>query len=569
MRTERGTLRQYLSLRHGPTRWVLFLAAAVLGFTLVRLLWLNTLLAIDEASGGYIAMQWLHGFPPYENSLDNKGPLYYGIYLLSIKLFGNNIIPVRLFGDSLFALSLLAVFRIGQMWFGARAGVLAVLLYGFAANVPILEGQLAVADSLSMPFLVLSLYFCVRHMSLSGQDSLKNPFFAGLFLAAASLIHPLRVLGIIPLAYALLYRFVRLRHEKGSLPHPSTRLTSHAAAAGLGIGLPSAAILLELYREGAVDDLLRVFRERAPSYVAINPDVTFGHYFMIIVEGLPIWVAASIGVLILLGRLDYRAGFIFAALVPPLLLILGLPPRFGHKFQAILPMAAIAGGLAVDHLISLYSRRRPRNYVKTLLRTTALSGLMGIILLAVIPSVWLQAKHFPNYNIHWQFVDWDWAFFSSSDQQLAVADYLKEHAAPGDPILLHGPFPDIYWLSGHRAPSIYVWSYRGPGVDIPDDEYNKLVEEVKSGEFAYVGFLNWPSDEVIDAVRSRYSLETTIGNVRYEFQLYSKPTPAEPVVGTRPVSRPVGFGSCQEAPRPAAADLIDIKASRMVRLCAL
>jgi len=544
------------------------LVAAVLGFTVIRLLWIDTILTIDEAIPGYIAMQWLHGFPPYENSLDNKGPLCYGIYLLSIKLFGNTIMPVRLFSDSLFALSLLAVFRIGQMWFGARAAVLALLLYGFAANVPILEGPLAVPDSLSMPFLVLSFYFCVCHMNLSGQDSLKNPFFAGLFLAVALLIHPVRVLGIIPLAYALLYRFVGLRREKRNLPHPSARLASHAAAAGLGIGLPSAAIFLELYREGVLDDLLRVCRGAGPSYLAMNTDVPLGHYFMTVVQGLPIWVAASIGVLILLGRLDYRAGFTFAALVPPLFLICGLPPRYGHKFQAILPMAAIAGGLALDHLTSLYSRRRPRNYVKALLRATALSGLIGIVLLAIIPSVWLQAKHFPNYNIHWRFVDWDWAFFRSSDQQRAVAYYLKEHAQRSDPILLHGAFMDIYWLSGRGAPSVYVSSYRYPGVVIPDDEYNKLVEGVKTGQFAYVGFLDWPPDEVIDAVPSRYSLETTVGDSRYHFLLYSRRTLSDPLVTNCPAPRIEEFGTDQQLPRPRPPYLIDIKESKGVRTCA-
>jgi len=532
--TERGTLRQYLSLRHGPTRWVLFLAAAVLGFTLVRLLWLDTIVYRDEAAGGYVGMLWSRGLPPYVNCLDNKTPIFYGIYLIHIKLFGNNIIPVRLFNDLLFVVSLLAVYRIALPWFGARAAVLALLLYGFALNMPIFDGQLAIADSLSMPFLVFSFLFCTRYINRDGEGAKADAFLAGLFLSVAVLIHPVRLVGIIPLAYALSYGFLRLRRANTGFLQSSARFIPHVSAAVLGFALPAAGVLLELLREGALDDALAVAQRNAATHRVINPDVTFGHYFMIIVEGLPIWVMAFIGSLVLLRRAGYRAGFVFASLIPTLLVILYLTPRFGHRFQAILPMAAIAGGLAVDHLISLYSRRRRRNYVGTFLRATALSGLIGIVLLTVVPSIWLQAKHFPNYNIHWQFIDWDWAFAESYDQQLTIANYLKEHAKPEDRILLHGWFPELYWLSGYQAPSIFVYSYRGPGVDISDDEYNKLVQGVKTGEFAYVGFLDWSSDEVIDAVRSRYSLETTIGSGRYRFLLYSNPTPPEPVAGTRP-----------------------------------
>ena len=499
------------------------IAALVLALTLPRLLWLNTILTNDEAVGGYAAMLWDRGLPPYEGTIDNKGLFYYGIYLVNIKLFGNTVIPDRLLADSLFALSLLALYGLARPLYGRRAALLAMLLYGFASSAPILDGHLATADPLSMPFTVLSLFFCVRYMTSKG-DGHSDSFLAGLFLGIAALIHPLRLVGIIPLGYALSRRsLVELSGSHARLRQGLGRPLRHALLAALGLAIPACVALFMLWHQGAADDVAEAVSFSTSTYGDV-PDVPFGHYFMIAVEALPVWLAGAFAIPLLFRSPDHRLGFVLAALLPPLLVIVGLPPRYGHKFLALLPMVAVVGAVALASLLTWGCTMRSQPDVSVRVRAASLCAVAMILWLGTISSLWLQAKHFPDYNIHWGFVNWDWASFGSYDQQEAIAQYIKTHSQASEPIFVHDNFPHIYWLSGRRAPTKNLTTYRLPGIYIPDSEYQRLVEQISNQEFAYIGLHHWPPDEIMDSVRRNYLPVAAFEDDGYRFFIYARPT---------------------------------------------
>lgn len=482
---------------------------------LLRLIWMQIPVVIDEGSLGYIAMQWSEGFPPYEYSLDNKGPLAYILYLIPIELFGNSIFPIRILNNFLFLASVILLYTFVKNWYGDKIASISSILFAFFMNIPIFGGQLVTAITLSSPFIIFSVFFCQKYIDR------EKP----IWLLLSGISFSFNVLILWPNIVALIlpvYILASHAHKKSANFNSKLRFfLRDFLLLILSVLVFPLIFAYYFWTKGILTKMIYVMITRSlelfSSPSVSFPDVPFGHTFLILTEGLPLLIFGFFGIYYIFIFRKFNAKNIFILIWLFVLLIPALwaVPRFGHRFLLTIVPFSILAGISINALMSSFAKDYNSNSQK-------LISIFAIFILlsSFIPLIIMTEKQFPNFNIHWQFVDWDWSFSENYDQQQEIISFISSDLGKQDNILFHGWFPELYFLSGKSAPSIYVFSYRGDGVDITDAEYNRVLNLVKQREFKYVVFLSWFPDQIMDATRQKYELVKVIGRGRYIYEIY-------------------------------------------------
>ena len=114
----------------------------------------------DEGYWNYIGNSWLrHGLAPYSELVDNKPPGIFLVYGVSNLLFGMNFWFPRLMGILALTASAYFLFRITESWYDARAGVLAMGMFGLASAWKVTGGvYTAQTESFVLLFAMLAFY---------------------------------------------------------------------------------------------------------------------------------------------------------------------------------------------------------------------------------------------------------------------------------------------------------------------------------------------------------------------------------------------------------------------------
>jgi 4-amino-4-deoxy-L-arabinose transferase-like glycosyltransferase len=476
---------------------------------IARFVWLETTVVRDEGGLGYIAMQWSRGFLPYEYSQDNKGPLAYGIYLFFHEWFGNSILPIRVFNNILFVLSALAVYHLGEKWFGRTSALLAATLYAIFINAPIIEGQLATAWSLSSYFIIFSLYFAALGTLQQTSNMMRRMYLlvAGASASAVILIL-IQAVVFVPIVLFILLYGKPLRHGSREL-----------IIFSLSLMVPILFSAFYLSQLGILEEMfnMTIFKSFT-SYSSLNPEVAFEYKYMIIVELLPLWLLLPVGVYYSLKKREQKHLVILVWFSILMLLALYITPHFGRHFLYAVAPLSILGGIGLRPIFADYGK-----YRRARLKSVGLTLGLIVLFLSFVFATGLQSRHFPNYNIDWQFIHYDWVFASDYQQQQKIVDFLRDNGINStSKVLFHGWLPELYWLSGQLAPSIYVYTYRGPGVDISQSEYDKILALVEQQKFDFVIFLDLVPDEIMSSTRQNYQLIEIIGNGNYRYEIYKK-----------------------------------------------
>jgi 4-amino-4-deoxy-L-arabinose transferase-like glycosyltransferase len=482
----------------------------VIGIAIIaRFVWLDTIVVRDEGGLGYIALQWSRGFLPYEYSQDNKGPLAYGIYLFFHEWFGNSILPIRLFNNILFVLSALAIYHLGEKWFGRTTALIAATLYAIFVNAPIIEGQLATAWSLSSYFIIFSVYFAALWTSLPTSTLMRRIYLLAAVASASAVI-----LILIPAVVFIPIVLFILLYGK-----PSRYSWRELIIFSLSLIVPILFSAFYLSQLGILEEMFNMtITKSITSYSSLNPEVPFEYQYMIIVELLPLWLLLPVGVYYSLRKRERKHLVVLVWLSILMLLGLYIQPHFGRHFLYAVAPLSLLGGIGLSSIFTNYSK-----YSHPRLKSVGLTLGLIVLFLSFVFAIGLQTRHFPNYNINWQFIHYDWAFAYDYQQQQKIVDFLRDNGANDTTkVLFHGWLPELYWLSGQLSPSIYVYTYRGPGVDIPQSEYDRILTLVEQQKFDFVIFLNLVPDEIMSSTRQNYQLIETIGEGNYRYEIYKK-----------------------------------------------
>ena len=483
-----------------------YLLIILLLAVIVRILWLKLTLISDEGELGYDAMNWLRGQIPYNVRLSEKPPLAYLMYMAAL-LFGNSIIPVRILSDVLFFVSIIAFYSLVKKWYGKIVSLAASFLYVFFLNAPALWGPFATATYLSMPFIIFSLLACTKYMETNRIAFLIG---SGILLSIGGLISLDCFVSLIPL---LLILFVG--EEKGPAQPKKfvDKLTGKILVLLLGVALPLLFVITSFQAVGALHNMIydvvtRVALVNIPILMAQY--VPFGSLFLGLMEALPLLVLTTLGCLacIFVRRHTHLIPISWLLVQLPLF---ALGPHDFYHLAGIIPAGAILSAFVLslfheklhDQKPAIRLSKIPTRRLQQIFVSTAL-------ILLFLPSIYFQAFQFPSGNTYLA----TYSAIGTYDQTMALTAYLRSLNVTDGQVLTQFWLPYVYWLTGIKAPSIYLDTYdRGTGV--PLEEYNRLLTEVENKTIPYVIVVSWVTegaDPITDFVRSEYFPLKSIGD---------------------------------------------------------
>jgi len=490
----------------------------------VRMLWFQTPVVRDEGCLGYFAMAWSNGYPPYSEPMAaNAAPLAISTYHMLGHFWAHTIEPIRVFNNLLFVLSVAALYSLVKNWYGKRTALVSAVFYSVFMNAPVFETHLAIQSSLSLPFVVFAVYFFGEYLASSSTMKL---FLSGVMMSFAFLMMQYHVVGIAFLFAMMAFSaYSRSRQENLSRSHTVSRFGVGVAVLLLSVLLPIAVFGTYYWSQGALGGWVE---HTMLTYVTGSPyfhqgDVSTSLKILIAVEGLPLWIFAFIGFVSLILRVGAKQSSgdnaLFCTVWLLVSLIAAVPaPHHGRHFSQIVAPASVLAAIALDPVLDTIKFKCTNGPSGHHHRSIVSVFLIGTLLVSLVLSGFLQANQYPNSSFSLWGQSWEYTFSRTRQEQRALVNYLR---GQNGPILVHGWEAELYWLSGHLAPSVHwATSYGGPGSDISTEGYQEILDDVKDGYFDTVVLMyGFEPDQIMSYVdqESSYSYVSRIGN----YDIYS------------------------------------------------
>ncbi|MFX0212179.1 MAG: glycosyltransferase family 39 protein, partial [Candidatus Hodarchaeota archaeon] len=425
---------------------------------------------------------------------------------------GRDFVPIRIMNNIIFFLSIIALYLLVKDWFNKNVALISSLFYGIFMSAPIYEGQLALTSSLSAPIIVFSFFFCGMYIK---NNSKKYLFIASFLLSVATLIKVIDALG-----FLLLLGGISINHFHNRLEsHHVRKLLDDLATAIIGLSILPIFFFTYFGLAGILGNVVDVFISQTLIGYQSLSDVPFGITFYTVAQGLPLWIFAIFGLLVSLRKNKFRPFLIgwlaFAAVIA------AFPPHFGHRFIYVIAPASVLAAVGIT--ITLDNLGNGLKKKKKNLNGRFVMALFMVTLLALsLPIAFVfQLGQYPQYHITSQLFNFSWGYADSSSYstQTTLGQFLRLNGTPDSSILIHAWSAEIYYFAGKLPPSKYVWT-RPDGIKIPESEYNRLIEGVKSHEYEFIVFFDHSlaalryrmGDSIVNQTFSKYFYYGNIDN---------------------------------------------------------
>jgi 4-amino-4-deoxy-L-arabinose transferase-like glycosyltransferase len=398
----------------------------------------------DEGEYGYIARRWMAGVPPYRSAFDQKPPGVFAVYAVILSVFGSSPAAIH-WGAQVYTLGTLGlIYFAGRRLFGSTAGVAAALfaaymtadrcVLGNAANtelfmiLPLTAGFLAVVratDGASAGWATAG-GVCGALALLFKQVALPNVAVYGLLLLGAArqrfrliVVYTLAMLAALT-ATVVLFAAAGVRDEflDGVLIHNLGYANQVA-----WYDYPRA--FLKTFEVVALQWWPILVLAMAACLRPVSVPMRWG----------PRWLA---GIWLLSSFSGVAVGGYFRE----------------HYYMQLIPPLAVLAGRGAALLAGRLSPARPQAVAGVIVAAAIGYGVL------VMPGYWLTGTPADKCRLLYDIAPFP--------EAVPVGDYLARHA-DADTIFVYGNEPEIYFYSGRRAASRYIFLYPlltpAPGVD--------------------------------------------------------------------------------------------------------
>ena len=427
------------------SQWVV-LGAIILPTLLIRIRLLSFPLERDEGAFAYMAQLLLQGIPPYTQAYDFKPPGLYVMYALFIAVFGESAVGIHLGLLVMNVASIVLLFFIAKRLLDVAGALAASASFAALSLGPSVLGFAAHATQF---VLLPALAGMLLLMVAMENGHLSTTFWSGALLGAAFLM---KQSGMFFVAFGfvmVLYGCLRSGPTHWRIPVLRTLVFAAGALAPILL----AALLLWL--TNAFEKFwfwCFVYTSRYGSALsaaegvhvlwAVLPKRVGGYYVL--------WAMAVAGVVATFLYAPIRRFRVFL-LVFAAMSFGAVCPGFyfrGHYFIVLLPAIALLSAVTVRHLDQVFAG-------------TGLPGLRWVptLLLTIAIAIGLATR--PDY------------YFTSSPTALArtayganpfpeavaIAKVIEARSDPNDRIAVFGSEPELYFYSGRKAASNFIFTY--------------------------------------------------------------------------------------------------------------
>jgi hypothetical protein len=428
--------------------WLLItLACVLLLVAVVRIRLLNTPLERDEGEYAYAGQLLLQGIPPYTLVYNMKLPGTYAAYAVVLLLFGQSPAGIH-FGLLVVNIAtVVLIYFLGRRLFGNTAGLAAGSSYALLSMGVSVQGLAAHATHFVVLPAMAGLLLLLKGIE---SDRVRHYLGSGIMMGLAFMMKQPGV--VFPALGGLFLLFILARRK----PFSWRLLIANAGTYAVGAVLPFGLTCLALYRSGVFSKFWFWTFSYAREYVS-QIGLAEGFHNLLetsaVVMGpaASIWVIAGAGLAAQWWHRDARAhapfgvgllAFSFLGICPGLY----FRPQY---FILILPVVALYAGLAVSAL-SQYLARRSRDGSWAAVLTILFICALGIAVVVQRAAFFATGATELCRRVYGT---------NPFPESLEIARYLKEHTRPDARIAVLGSEPEIYFYSGRRSATGYIYTY--------------------------------------------------------------------------------------------------------------
>jgi hypothetical protein len=437
----------------------------------------------DEGEYAYAGQLVLQGIPPYELAYNMKFPGAYYAYAAILALFGESPRGVHLGLLLVNAATAAFVYLLGRRLLGEFPGGVA----GGAFAILSLDRWIMGVFAHATHFVILPVTAALWVLLIAGESGRKRLLLTGGALLGVAVFMKQHAIFFLALG-AVLVAWDSLRR----LPEAFGRAAGRVGWLAAGAAIPFLLLVALFAAQGVLGRFWFWTFQYAREYVSQIPLSAAPRGFLSALEEVTranraIWVAAAVGLCTLvLRRWAGEARWVLLGLLGASLL--SLCPGFffrEHYFIALLPAVALLVGVAAG------SAERGLG--------GAMSAGAARILVTAACAVLAAAYVIPERPY---LFDWTPRMLSRLRygtnpfvESVDIARYIRERTGPDDRIAVLGSEPQIYFYSGRRSATGYIYMY--PLLEAQKfaaTMQDEMIRQVESAHPSYVVFAQiWAS----------------------------------------------------------------------------
>jgi hypothetical protein len=426
--------------------WVAIIGV-IIAAAVIRGRLLSIPLERDEGEYAYIAQQMLKGVPPYVSAYSMKLPGIYVVYAMIMSVFGQTQTGIHL-GLLVFnAGTIFVTFLLARRFFGSVAGVMAGGVYALASMISQVTGLWANAEHfVVLPALVGLLLIC----KADDKIGYVRLLIAGLLFGLAFIIKQHGIFFALFAALYLLYSGLRNK------PIKWIKVIVAQIVFAAGAVTPFVLVCFFFWRNGTFDKFwfwtFTYARKYATSLSLSYAWATLNEQMgLILKESYPIWLLAIAGLfaVIIIKRYRQWAVFTIGLFV---FSFLAICPGFyfrGHYFIFLLPAVAILAGAAFSAIDGLFSKIMP------VLPRVVITGAIGFGIVGY--SLYQEREYL--FELSPEDVCRKVYGANPFPESLQIAEFIRNNTGPNDTVAVVGSEPQIYFYSGRRSATSYIYTY--------------------------------------------------------------------------------------------------------------
>ena len=433
----------------------------------------------DEGEYAYGGQLILQGILPYQQIYNMKLPGIYAAYAGMMAIFGQTHPGIHLGLMFLNAATIVFVFLLAKQLYDSIVGLVAAAVFAIMSILPSVQGIFANAEHFVILFAVGGLWILLKAMD---EDRPWLLLVSGLMLGIGFLMKQHGAAFILFGGLYILIQQIRLGrvHVK--------RILFKAGLFSLGALIPYGLVCMVFIINGSFGKFWFWTFKYARAYTALMPInmgwSLFKDRALNIVQSAPlIWLLVLLGMPALWLDRYARNRFFFVSTFF-IFSVMAISPGFyfrPHYFILLLPAMAMFTGISINFLVHQFFKNQ------TLVLKYGISLLLAGI--CVIESVY-QHKDFLFKMTSFQLSRAVYGL-NPFPETLQIAQFIRANTGEKDRIAVLGSEPQIYFYSGRRSASGYVYMYAlMENHDYALKMQRELIRDIESSRPKFLIFVN-------------------------------------------------------------------------------
>ena len=436
----------------------------------------------DEGEYAYGGQLILQGMLPYQQLYNMKLPGIYAAYAGLMAVFGQTHMGIHLGLMLINAATIVLVFLLAKQLYDSIVGLVAAAAFAIMSLLPSVQGIFANAEHFVILFSVGGLWILVKALD---EDRPWLLLLSGLMLGSGFLMKQHGAAFILFGGLYILIQQIRFRPVHGRHLFFKTGLFTFGAI------IPYGITCMIFVFSGTFEKFWFWTFKYAKAYTTLAPlSVGWSLFYdraLNIIQSAPlIWLLILLGLPALGLEKHARRRLIFVGLFF-VFSVMAICPGFyfrPHYFILLMPASALLAGISIGAV-----RNRLVSERSLILKYGLPLLLAGI---CVFGSVY-QHRHFLFNRTPFQLSRMVYGL-NPFPETLQIAKFIRANTDEKDRIAVLGSEPQIYFYSGRRSASGYIYMY----ALMEDHDYaltmqKEMIQDIESSQPKFIVFVNVPT----------------------------------------------------------------------------